>query len=182
MRPVRWVVALALLALAACGGNRAPASLPNAAATVRVSSHAFNDGGSIPTRFTCDGRGESPPLRWTGVPQQAASIALIVSDPDAPGGRFVHWTLYELPPQVRSLPTGAPVLAGARQGRNSLGKVGWTPPCPPKTDPAHHYDFDVYWLDRPVDIAQGAKPDAVLGAIAGAAGGRGRLVARYKRR
>src|SRR5438094_740191 len=80
-------------------------------------------------------------LRWTGVPQQAASIALIVSDPDAPGGRFVHWTLYDLPPQVMSLPTGAPVLAGARQGRNSLGKLGWAAPCPPKSDPPHHYDF-----------------------------------------
>jgi Raf kinase inhibitor-like YbhB/YbcL family protein len=182
VRPLWLFGTLPLLALGACGGDRGPSTLPKAKATVRVTSHAFADGGAIPRRFTCDGAGVSPPLRWAGVPQQAASIALIVSDPDAPGGRFVHWTLYDLPPQVSRLPTGAPVLAGARQGRNSLGKVGWAPPCPPKTDPAHHYDFDVYWLGRPVDVPQGAKAQDVLSAIAGAAGGHGRLVGTYKRR
>ena len=179
LKPVLLV--LPVLALAGCGSNRAPATLPKAAANVVVSSHAFKDRATLPKRFTCDGTGESPPLRWMGVPQQAASIALIVSDPDAPGGRFVHWTLYDLPPQVMSLPTGAPVLAGARQGRNSLGKLGWAAPCPPKSDPPHHYDFDLYWLDRPVDIPPGAKPGDVLKAIAGAAGGHGRLVGRYGR-
>ena len=181
MRALWPLAAIPLLTLGACGGDRAPTTLPKAAAKVRLSSRAFADGATIPKRFTCDGTGESPPLRWTGVPQQAASIALVVSDPDAPGGRFVHWTLYDLPPQVMSLPTGAPVLAGARQGRNSFGKVGWGAPCPPKSDPPHHYDFDVYWLDRPVDIEPGAKPEDVLAAIDGAAGGHGQLVGRYGR-
>lgn len=181
MRRLRLATSIALLVLAGCGSDRAPSTLPKAPGKVKVSSRAFADGAAIPKRFTCDGKGESPPLRWKGVPPQAASLALIVSDPDAPGGRFVHWTLYDLPPQVTSLPTGAPVLAGARQGRNSFGKQGWGAPCPPKTDPAHRYDFDLYWLERPVDIPAGAKPQDVLKAIAGAAGGHGRLVGRYKR-
>jgi hypothetical protein len=183
MRRTATTTALCLLALipAGCGGDRAPETLPKAAKDLRIASRAFPDGGVIPKQYTCDGKGVSPPLRWSGVPPQAASLALIVSDPDAPGGRFVHWTLYSLPPQVTRLPTGAPVLAGARQGRNSFGKRGWGAPCPPKSDPAHRYDFDLYWLERPVDIPDGAKAQDVLRGIAEAAGGHGRLVGRYAR-
>jgi Raf kinase inhibitor-like YbhB/YbcL family protein len=174
---------LALLALSGCGKRDTGPSVtpPKAPGGLHVASPAFADGARIPRRYTCDGRGISPPLRWRGVPPAAVGLALMVSDPDAPGGRFVHWTLFGLPPQVTALPAGTPALGGALEGANSFGDVGWGAPCPPKGKRAHRYQFDLYWLRKPLDLADGARPDAVVAAIAHAAGGHGRLTGRYAR-
>jgi Raf kinase inhibitor-like YbhB/YbcL family protein len=111
------------------------------------------------------------------VPAGAAELALVVVDPDA--GGFVHWTAYALPPDTRSLgATGLP--AGAREGENSTGSTGWTPPCPPSG--THRYEFRLYWLKGKSGLDAGAKPDDVVAAVRKGAGGSGLLVGRYERR
>jgi Raf kinase inhibitor-like YbhB/YbcL family protein len=132
------------LLLAACGGDE-PATPPasSAVAELRVTSAAFADGATIPPEFTCAGDGRSPDVRWAGVPADAASVALVVTDPDAPSGTFVHWRVYGLPPSDGAVAAGERP-SGASEGDNSGGGSGWTAPCPPSG--THHYVFTVYAL------------------------------------
>jgi Raf kinase inhibitor-like YbhB/YbcL family protein len=173
----RAAVAL-LVCLAGCGGGEKLDSPPPAAPRqLTVTSPDFPPNGAIPTRFSCDGAKARPALRFGGVPARAAELALIVVDPDA--GGFVHWTVYGLPPGTAALAsTGLP--AGAREGENSTGSTGWTPPCPPSG--THRYEFRVYWLERKSGLDAGAKPDDVVAAVRESAGGSGLLVGRYERR
>ncbi len=114
-----------------------------AAAVLTLTSPAFANGGTIPVRYTCNGRGSSPPLRWTAPPRGTRSFRLTVVDPDAPGGGFVHWRASAIPASARGLRAGqhAPV-----EGANSAGGRGWTGPCPP-AGPAHRYVFTLQALD-----------------------------------
>jgi hypothetical protein len=112
-------------------------------AAIALSSPAFGNGGAIPVRYTCDGPGTSPPLRWTAPPRGTRSLSLNVIDPDAPGGRFVHWVASGIPPTSRGLRAGQ---HPPREGSNSAGGAGWTGPCPPP-GPAHHYVFTLTALD-----------------------------------
>lgn len=102
-----------------------------------LSSSAFAADGAIPAQHSCQGAGTSPPLAWTGVPSDAAALALTVVDPDA--GGFVHWAITGIPAAVRSIGEGA-VPEGSTEGTNGTGGHGWTPPCPPPGG-AHHYVF-----------------------------------------
>jgi len=136
---------------------------------------AWRDGATIPVRYTCSGAGARPPVTWRGVPRRARELVLVVTDPDAPGGRFVHWTAYGIAPDAHALPSRV------REGRNSAGKNGWTPPCPPKGDRPHRYVFALYALARRSGLAPGAEPDRVIGALRGALA-RGALVGRFGRR
>jgi len=116
-----------------------------------LTSSAFKDGATIPGKHTCDGVDVSPPLAWSGTPAGTRSVALIADDPDAPGGTWVHWVLYNLPAEVSELPENiAKVesldLGGARQGRNDFRRPGYGGPCPPP-GPAHRYFFKLYALD-----------------------------------
>src|SRR3954468_132782 len=176
-RPSVAAVALAtVLALAACGGDEKVASAPSAGARaeLRLSSPAFAPNGAIPRRFSCNGDGNRPALRFGGVPSCAKELALLVVDPDA--GGFVHWTVYGMAPGTKGIAaTGLP--AGAREGKNTTGGTGWTPPCPPSG--THRYRFDLYWLGAPSKLAAGADPQEVVDAIRGAAAGRGELIGRY---
>ena len=112
------------------------------AAAFALTSSAFHAGGLIPRRYTCDGANVSPPLRWTAPPRGTAWLSLTVVDPDAPGGRFVHWRIRRLSPSLRALHAGSRL-----GGPNSAGGVGWTGPCPP-SGPAHHYRFELRALGR----------------------------------
>jgi Raf kinase inhibitor-like YbhB/YbcL family protein len=172
---VGCVATATLLAAAGCGGGDKVSSAPQApAARLTVTSPAFPPNGTIPARFTCSGAGDRPALRFGGVPSGARELALLVIDPDA--GGFVHWTVYGMAPATRGIPsTGLP--PGARQGRNSTGGTGWTPPCPPSG--IHRYQFELYWLRAQSELAPGADPQAVVDAIQKAAAGRGELVGRY---
>ena len=143
-----------------------------------VQSPAFQAGGQIPRRFTCNGRNVSPPLRWSGVPPRARELALLVEDPDA--GDFVHWSLLALPRGTRALAEGH-VPATADQAKNSFGKAGWGGPCPPKGS-THHYVFTLYALRRPLGLGPGASPKQASTAIRAAAIAKGTLSARYGRR
>jgi Raf kinase inhibitor-like YbhB/YbcL family protein len=170
-------VLLVTIGLGGCGGSDKVSSAPAApGARLEVSSPDFAPRGRIPVRFTCSGAGDRPALRFGGVPAGAKELALLVIDPDA--GGFVHWTVYGMAPGVRGIAaTGLP--AGAREGRNSAGETGWTPPCPPSG--THRYDFELYWLRAPSKLAAGAEPQKVVDAIKAAAAGRGELVGRYGR-
>jgi len=123
------------------------------AAALALSSPAFASGGAIPVRYTCNGSGVSPPLRWTAPPAGTRSFRLTVVDPDAPGGRFVHWRASAIPAAARGLRAGehAPV-----EGSNSAGSRGWTPPCPP-AGPAHHYVFTLQALDSSGTVLAAAR-------------------------
>jgi hypothetical protein len=144
-----------------------------------VSSPAFAAGVAIPRRFTCEGENLSPPLGWSGVPAGTVEIALVVDDPDAPRGTYLHWVVVGIEPDHAELAEGA-VPPGARQLRNSAGTATYTGPCPPG-GPPHHYRFTVYALERGADIASDASPEAATEAIEAAAAARGRLVGTFGR-
>jgi Raf kinase inhibitor-like YbhB/YbcL family protein len=171
------MVGLAVLAACSSGGGEARQE-PALSEVISVSSPAFGNGAAIPARFTCAGKDVSPPLRWIGVPQGAAEVALVVDDPDAPRGTFVHWVVI-VDPDTERLAEGT-VPAGARQLPNSAGKAAWAGPCPPG-GPAHHYRFTVYALRRELVVAGDADPEAAVEAIEAAATARGRLVGTFGR-
>ena len=148
---------VALLA-GGCGGDDVTPPAPDAPSSITVTSRTFAEGKPIPAEHTCKGAGTPPALAWTGIPATAKSLALVVDDPDAPGGSYVHWVVYDLQPADGTLAGRTP--SGAREAANSGGDEGWTPPCPPSG--THRYRFTVYALDGPVS---GDSTQAVLDAI-----------------
>jgi len=150
-----------------------------------IQSPAFQPGGDIPVTHTCDGPDASPALRWSDPPANVMSFALIMDDPDAPGGTWVHWVLYGIPATVRELPEGVvardAVASIGTQGINDFRKVGYGGPCPPR-GPAHRYVFTLYALGTELTLpARKTKAD-VLKAIEGHVLGQAELMGRYKRR
>ena len=176
---MRWLLVLGLTGLAACSSGAQPRAERALPEPISVSSPAFTAGAPIPRRFTCEGDNVSPPLGWSGVPDGTVEVALVVDDPDAPRGTYVHWVLLGLDPAGTKL-AEATVPPGARQARNSAGKAAYTGPCPPG-GPAHHYRFTIYALRRGADVAGDASPEAAITAIEAAATARGRLVGTFGR-
>lgn len=144
-----------------------------------VTSTAFADGEPIPLRFTCDGEGMPPPLSWSGVPKGTARLALIVDDPDAPRGTFVHWVVLDMPAATEGVADG-PLPSGAVQARNSAGRASYFPPCPPSG--SHRYRFTVYALSERTGLRDGVELEKALRAVASSATVQGRLVGTYGRR
>lgn len=151
---------------------------------IRLSSSAFGDGGMIPVKNTCDGANTSPSLRWTEVPSNTESIALLMEDPDAPGGNFVHWIIYNLPPGMKEIPENAPkepILDNdAQQGTNSFVKIGYSGPCPPRG--THRYYYRIYALDQSLSLESGATEREFRDAIKGHILADGELMGRYERK
>jgi hypothetical protein len=163
-----------LLLVAACSDDSHPAAEQPATdvpATLTVTSTAFAEAGVIPEQYTCDGAGDPPPLAWAGRVEGAKSLAVVVDDPDAPSGTYVHWIVLDLPPGTTSL--GEDLPPGAVEGENSSGDTGWTPPCPPSG--THHYRFTVYALSSVTGLDDGAGIDEALAAINDAAVAQGSL-------
>jgi len=135
-----------------------------------VKSPAFPPGAEIPKKSSCQGADLSPALEWSGFPAKTASFALIVDDPDAPGGTWVHWVLWNLPAIAHSLPEGVArndeLPDGSRQGRNDFRKVGYNGPCPPPGK-THRYFFRLYALDGKLDLAPGASRAELDAAMKG---------------
>ena len=152
---------------------------------MKLSSAAFDEGGMLPPRFTCDGDGASPPLAWEDVPDGTQRFALICEDPDAPSGLFTHWVLYNLTAGSRELAEGIPkdaVLSiGARQGTNSFGGLGYGGACPPPGDREHRYIFKLYALDADLALAPGARREQLLDAIRDRVLAEAQLMGKYKR-
>jgi Raf kinase inhibitor-like YbhB/YbcL family protein len=133
---------------------------------LRITSEAFKEGEPIPSRFTCAGADVSPPLAWSGVPQNAKVLALVVEDPDAPGGTWTHWTFWNLPAAVKVLPEGADVAAmGATQGTTGAKSTGYHGPCPPSG--THRYFFRLYALSQPLTLPEGSRPERLRAAMTG---------------
>lgn len=153
-------------------------------ATIELRSAAFDNGGTIPAEYTCDGVGTSPQLQWSGVPVETKSLVLISYDPDAPMGTFTHWVMYNIPPNVRSLPKGIPneprLENGSLQGINSARRIGYTPPCPPSG--SHRYIFTLYALDTVLNLEPGVDRSQVEKAMEGHILAKGKLMGRYARR
>ncbi len=128
-------------------------------------SSAFVSGQPIPAKFTCDGKDVSPPLEWSAPPTGTRSLAIICDDPDAPVGTWLHWVLYNLPAETRSLPEGAAanLPKGARDGKNSWGRAGYGGPCPPGG--THRYFFKLYAVDTALDLKPGATKEQLLKAM-----------------
>lgn len=150
------VAALAALILGGCGGHTAStatttntptkttAAIPQ---TIRVTSPTFAAGGTIPRAYTCDGADTPPPLRWSGVPSHAQSLTLVMRDPDAPGGDFIHWSVTRIPATVTHIGGGASLPPDAIAGRNGFGSAGYRGPCPPQGAKPHHYVITVTAYD-----------------------------------
>jgi len=145
---------------------------------------AFATGQTIPQPFTGDGADVSPALGWSGVPPGTRSFALIMDDPDAPGGTWVHWVVYDLPATQTSLPEGVPTIVavegGARQGKNSWGKIGYGGPAPPPGAP-HRYVFKLYALSGLTNLKGGVTQSTLLVAMKGKVLGEAQWLGRYGR-
>lgn len=145
---------------------------------ITLSSSAFGEGGSIPTRYSCDGDDVSPPLEWSGAPDGTAAYALIVDDPDARG--FVHWVVADIPGETTSIEEGASGSGGIGvEGRNGFGRTGWGGPCPPSG--THRYAFTLYALSEPLAVAGTPDADGVRAAFGDRLLGETRLTAGYTR-
>jgi Raf kinase inhibitor-like YbhB/YbcL family protein len=144
---------------------------------------AFENGGMIPAKYTCDGADQSPALEWSGIPENAMSLALIVDDPDAPSGTFVHWLIYDIPADENGLADGVgidgPEAAGGKQGRNDFGKLGYGGPCPPSG--THRYYFRLYALDIRLDLPAGKQRAALESAMRHHVLAEAELLGRYER-
>lgn len=149
-----------------------------------LTSSAFKQSEAIPNEYTCDGSDISVPMKWTDAPEGTKSFALIVDDPDAPRGTWVHWVLYDIPAEVRELPEGIgpqeSIQSGAKQGRNDFGKTGYGGPCPP-AGPAHHYHFKLYALDQMTGLKPKATKQQLLDAMKGRVLAETRLIGTCKR-
>ncbi|MBD2002934.1 MULTISPECIES: YbhB/YbcL family Raf kinase inhibitor-like protein [Cyanophyceae] len=150
---------------------------------MKLKSTAFSADGLIPSKYTCDGADISPPLSWTTPPTGTESLALIVDDPDAPAGIFVHWVLYDLPAEILQLPeavsTEANVKYGGSQGKNDFGNLGYGGPCPPSG--THRYFFRLYALNRVLDLASGVTKSQLEAAMDGHILAAAELMGRYSR-
>jgi Raf kinase inhibitor-like YbhB/YbcL family protein len=151
-----------------------------------IESPAFTNNGAIPKRFTGDGEDVSPQLTWSGVPEAARELALICDDPDAPGREpWVHWVICKIPASATALPEGvarteAPSEpAGAVQGKNSWGRIGYGGPAPPSG--VHHYHFKLYAVDAMLDVRPGLDKHGLLAAMHGHIIAQGELVGTYQR-
>jgi Raf kinase inhibitor-like YbhB/YbcL family protein len=150
----------------------------DAAMSIHITSSAFNEGDRIPRIYTCDDNNVSPPLDWTGVPSDTVSLALIMDDPDAPVGTWVHWVLYNLPPDVSGLELGK--AGSGTEGKNDFSRLGYGGPCPPKGS-NHRYYIKIYALDTILDLKSGATKAQVESAMRGHILAQGQLMGRYGR-
>lgn len=135
--------------------------------SLKIESPAFAHGEFIPDKFTCTGDNVSPPLAWTDIPHGTKELVLIVDDPDAPSGTFVHWLVYHIRPVEIGLTEGLPgteaLPNGTHQGLNGSQQIGYMGPCPPHG--THRYYFHLYAIDRSLDLPPGARRDQVDQAI-----------------
>lgn len=149
----------------------------------QIFSSAFADGGWIPDLHTCQGADVSPSLEWMGEPPETRSFALIVDDPDAPGGTWDHWLLFDLGAKTHNLAQGYKPSSLGVSGKNSWGKPGYGGPCPPKGTGPHRYFFRLYALDVPaLGLAAGAARPQLQSAMKGHVLGEAQSMGRYERK
>lgn len=183
------LVGCAVLVANGCKSGASPTFTPafpqqaEQVVSFEMTSGAFAPGEPVPVRYTCDGDDVSPPLQWSDPPDGTQSFVLIADDPDAPGRTWVHWVLYNLPAQARSLPEAvapeADTAGGDRHGENSWNRLGYGGPCPPSG--SHRYFFKLYALDTALDLEAGADKARVLEAMEGHILAQAELMGTYSR-
>ncbi|NOZ93447.1 MAG: YbhB/YbcL family Raf kinase inhibitor-like protein [Acidobacteria bacterium] len=165
---------------ASVGGAAAGHGGKEAAVTsFRISSPAFGEGQPIPADYTADGSDVNPPLEIRGVPAGARSLALIMDDPDAPRGTWVHWVVWNIPADTAMIPADS-VPVGAVQGRNSWGRTAYGGPAPPSG--THRYFFKLYALDTTLDLPPSTDKAGLLAAMKGHVLGEAQLMGTYSRK
>jgi Raf kinase inhibitor-like YbhB/YbcL family protein len=180
--------AMLLLTLASCGAGSQPNNQANGGATVdhatlaklSLTSDAFKNGEAVPVEYSCDGAGSAPRLRWSDPPAGTKSFALVIDDPDAPGGTFRHWGVFDIPATAREI--GGSQRLGT-EVMNDFGKQGYGGPCPPKGHGPHHYHFKLFALDtdrlalpgdaKVIDVENAARKRAIA---------QGELIGTYERK
>ena len=149
-----------------------------------LTTPAFEAGAPIPVEYSCSGKNTSPALKWSGAPAGVGSFALIVEDPDAPSGNFIHWVVFNLPPDATGIPAGAPQTPtlpdGAVQGVNGMSRVGYMGPCPPPGK-THHYHFELFALDSKLNAQAGLEAGALRDAMQGHTRASTELVGTFER-
>lgn len=166
-----WIIPLGALLLLcpACSAGAKSTSTPGAA-DLNLTSSSFKSGELLSSRYTCSGEDRSPVLQWESAPDGAKSLALLVEDPDAPGGTFVHWVMYNMPPSLTELTENlskeADLPLVGTQGKNDFGRTGYNGPCPPRGS-THHYYFRVFALDLDPQLKSGLNGRALREQIAG---------------
>jgi Raf kinase inhibitor-like YbhB/YbcL family protein len=182
-RTLLLLTTLMVFTAAACARNT-PALQREMGPALSLSSTAFKEADRIPARYACDGEDISPPLSWDEPPPQTRAFALTVEDPDASGGTFTHWVLFNVPAGARQLIEALPAQErlenGTLQGKNDFGNIGYNGPCPPG-GPVHHYVFTIYALDNFLDLKPGASKKQVTEAVAGHVLAQGQLTGTYQR-
>ncbi|MGE5609070.1 MAG: YbhB/YbcL family Raf kinase inhibitor-like protein [Bacillota bacterium] len=155
---------------------------------IQINSDAFPDGGPIPVKYTRDGDNVSPPLRWENIPMGTKELALIVEDPDAPTPEpFIHWVAFKIPADVSKLPEGVPQRGKPRispplaQGKNDFKDIGYDGPEPPRGHGVHHYHFELYALDKPLEIEPGQDVKSLIASMSGHILDRGEIIGTYER-
>ncbi len=150
---------------------------------ITLTSSAFEEGEMIPKQYTCDGADISPPLSWIDMPEETKSLALISDDPDAPVGTWVHWVLFNIPPETHELTENIPpdemLTNGARHGVTDFGRFGYGGPCPPGG--THRYYFKLYALNTMLDLSGRVTKDDLLKAMEGHIIAEGQLMGKYRR-
>lgn len=134
---------------------------PEQAVSMKISSPVFENEGTIPSKYTCDGDNINPPLKIAEVPEIAKSLVLIVDDPDAPAGTWIHWTVWNMPPETREIKEGS--KPAGIEGITSFGRTGYGGPCPPSG--VHRYFFKLYALDTQIELSPTAKIDELIATI-----------------
>lgn len=162
------VLCATCLATIGCGVE-SETSLEVNGGTMKISSPAFENGGMIPKKYTCDGENINPPLSFSNLPDNTKSAILVCDDPDAPSGHFTHWLIYDIHPLALSIGENELktriMTNGSRQGQNDFGEIGWGGPCPPSG--THRYVFKLYALDKMLNLDLGAKRKTVEVAMQG---------------
>jgi Raf kinase inhibitor-like YbhB/YbcL family protein len=185
---VARLAALVLLLGTVGEGTLASQSHPSAGGrssmALVLKSTAFAPGAEIPKKHSCEAADVSPALEWSGSPARTVSFALIMDDPDAPAGTWVHWVLWNLPASAHELPEAVAkqdqLGDGTRQGHNSFRKVGYNGPCPPPGKP-HRYFFRLYALDEKLELAPGASSSDLQAAMKGHVIGQAEYMGTYRR-
>lgn len=177
---------LLLTILTSCSSNQVATEITEADMTLELKSDAFVSGQSIPAKYACTGKNISPSLTWNEPPAGTQSFALIMDDPDAPMGTWVHWVLYNIPADRRSLEENLPVTGKNAAntnnifvGKNSSGNIGYDGPCPPSG--THRYYFKLYALDSQISMLPGATKEEVLREMKGHVLAQGELMGTFSK-
>jgi Raf kinase inhibitor-like YbhB/YbcL family protein len=182
-RIIIFSLTLIFLMMASCTSSTTSTSESAPAATeatmsLTLTSDAFANGQSIPVKYSCVGKNISPALAWNDPPGGTQSFALIVDDPDAPMGTWVHWVLYNLPPETRSIQENLPATEQT-VGKNSSGNLRYDGPCPPSG--THRYYFKLYALDASLNLTPGATKEQVLKQMEGHILAQGELMGTFSK-